>query len=160
MAAALRAMLSRCRWVRFVDPYISQCNSRHRQSLAAFLEILITDRPVGRPDSIEIHTRGDVAAIEHQRRFYERIIPSGIKVSVFQWRERTGGQRLHNRYILTDLGGVSFHHGLDCGFEGETDDITRLGREQYERRCMQYIKNSSAFDKVIDPLEIVGTYRT
>jgi hypothetical protein len=38
---------------------------------------------------------------------------------------------LNNRYILTDLGGVSFQHGLDAGRKGETDDITRLDLDQH-----------------------------
>ena len=62
----------------------------------------------------------------------KRIIPKGLKVTVFQWKERPNGQKLHNRYILTDLGGVSFHHGLDTGKEGEIDDITLLNLEQVQ----------------------------
>jgi hypothetical protein len=160
MAEAVNMMLGCCRWVKFIDPYFVKGKTGHKKSLPAFLKILAAERPVGPPETIEIHTSGDGATTDYLREFYEKIIPAGLHVTLYRWQERPGGQKLHNRYILTDLGGVSFHHGLDCGSEGETDDITLLDREQYERRCKQYIKNSSAFDKVIDPLEIVGTSRS
>jgi hypothetical protein len=63
---------------------------------------------------------------------------------------------LHNRYILTDLGGVSFQHGLDTGADGETDDISRLDLDQYIFRCKQYDPAAPAFDSAADPLMIIG----
>lgn len=65
--------------------------------------------------------------------------------------------RGHNRYILTDLGGVSFSHGLDTGRDGETDDIHRLDLDQYIYHCKQYNPTAPAFDQAADPLEIIGT---
>ncbi|GBE12081.1 MAG TPA: hypothetical protein ENG91_04915 [Desulfobacteraceae bacterium] len=158
MAAAIKMMLGRCRWVKFIDPYLSQCKSGHKRSLTAFMDILKAEKPVGPPGKIEIHTNGDGATIDYLKNFYEKIIPDGIQVTIYQWREKPAGQRLHNRYILTDLGGVSFHHGLDTGADGETDDITRLDREQYELRCKQYDSAAPAFDYAEDPLEISGTF--
>ena len=61
-----------------------------------------------------------------------------LQITLYKWQERPGGQKLHNRYILTGLGGVSFHHGLDTGAEGETDASNRLDLDQYILRCKQY----------------------
>jgi len=155
MAAAVAPMLSLCRWVRFIDPYISKGKQRHRQSLSAFLKILGAARPVGPPEVIEIHTSGNGASPDFPKNFC-KVIPTGLTVSFFQWQERPGGQRLHNRYILTDLGGVAFQHGLDTGAAGETDDITRLGSEQYALRCAQYNITAPAFDQAATPLAITG----
>lgn len=79
-----------------------------------------------------------------------------MQVTLYRWRERPGGQRLHNRYILTDIGGVSFQHGLDTGQAGETDDINRLGLDQYTLRCQQYDPAVPAFDRAEAPLVITG----
>lgn len=156
MTEAVKGMLTCCRWVRFIDPYIAHCNQRHKDSLQAFFSVLFRERAVGPPDTIEIHTSGDGASNDHVKGFYGRITPTGIQVTLYRWKERPGGQRLHNRYILTDIGGVSFLHGLDTGQAGETDDIHRLDLAQYTLRCQQYDPAALAFDRAAEPLIITG----
>lgn len=156
MAAAIEMMLARCRWVKFIDPYFSQTKKGHKQSLSVFLDLLKRARAVGSPEIIEMHSSGNGATADFLNNFYEKIIPAGLQVTLFQWQEKPGGQKLHNRYILTDLGGVVFNHGLDTGADGETDDINRLDRDQYELRCSQYNSSSKVFEPVEKPLVIVG----
>ena len=75
-------------------------------------------------------------------------------------RQKQGGERLHNRYVLSDLGGVSFGYGLDEGDEGETDDITLMDLEQYEARWSQYSGDPpAAFEQEGTAVEVVGTRR-
>ena len=114
MAAKVERLLTLCKWVKFVDPYFSSANRKHGQALSAFLSIIRAERPVGPPEGIEIHTSGNAASMDHLKEFFERIIPTGLTITLFQWQEKPGGQKLHNRYILTDLGGVSFYHGPRC----------------------------------------------
>ena len=38
-----------------------------------------------------------------------------MKVTIFCWREKTGGANFHARYLLTDKGGI----GIDAGFSAE-----------------------------------------
>ena len=74
--------------------------------------------------------------------------------------EKQGGERLHNRYILTDLGGVTFGIGLDEGADGGTDDLALMGRGQYELRWSQYVGNPPAgFEQEGMPVEVIGTRR-
>ena len=159
MASSTGALLSHCRWIKFVDPYFSQCKRRHKLSMTEFFYILANSRPVGPPDKIEIHTSGGGASNDYLKEFYEKIIPKDLKVSLYQWQQKPGGPRLHNRYILTDLGGVSFQHGLDTGGDGETDDINRLDFGQYDSHCKQYDQEASAFDQAAQPIVINGTLR-
>ncbi len=156
MAEALAMLLGRCRWVKFVDPYFVLAKTRHRSSLSAFLRLLAAERPVGPPDAIEIHTGDDGASSEWLRDSYEKAIPKGLRVTLFRWRERPNGQRLHNRYILTDLGGVTFLHGLDSGHDGESDDIMLLDKKQYETRCRQYDPATTEFDPAAEPMLLIG----
>ena len=74
-----------------------------------------------------------------------------------RWQQRHGSDRLHNRYVLTDVGGVSLGVGLDEGKEGETDDISLLTREQFLKRWAQYVDNDGTFDCVDCPTKILGT---
>jgi len=156
MVAAVQQMLACCRWVKFIDPHLSPGTPRYEASLRAFLTVLAGERPVGPPEFIETHSgyHGGTAAFLREK--FQVFIPHGLQLILYQWKERPGGQRLHNRYILTDLGGVSFHHGLDTGADGETDDITRLDLDQYLFRCRQYDPAAPAFDPADEPLIING----
>ena len=137
--------------------YLARVNPTTNVLYKPFLTRLNKERPIGPPEAVEIHTGLHGATTDYLKESFEKFIPAGLSVTLFQWQERPGGQKLHNRYILTDLGGVSFHHGLDAGADGETDDITRLDREQYLIHCKQYDIKCPAFDHAADPLEIIGT---
>ncbi len=158
MATAVQSMLACCSWVKFIDPYISPTRPDYRPSLQAFLKILVNERPVGPPDFVEIHTGLHDATADFLKQKYIDIIPSGLQVTVYQWESIPKEQELHNRYILTDLGGVSFLHGLDTGGGGNNfDDVNRLALTQYTLRCKQYDPAEPAFDQATDPLLITGT---
>ena len=71
-----------------------------------------------------------------------------LTLTVYRWKEREGGEKLHNRYILTGIGGVSFSTGLDEGDLGQTDDVSRLSADTYSQRWddYDYDKRNGAFD--------------
>lgn len=156
MLNSVGVLLSHCRWVKFVDPYLCQCRHNYKLSMTTFFQSLATQEPIGQPENIEIHTSGDGASEEYLKEFYGQILPCGLEAILYRWKEKAGGQGLHNRYILTDIGGVSFLHGLDCGEDGETDDVNRLDVKQYMLRCGQYNPTASAFEHSDPPIVIQG----
>jgi hypothetical protein len=158
IAKAVREMLTLCRWAKFIDPYIGTGRNSYRDSLVEFFSILFDNRPVGLLERVELHTTDDDKwpSPTKLQDLYGKIIPVGSHVMLYQWEQRAGGPALHNRYILTDLGGVEFSHGLDTGSVGETDDITRLTQEQYNRYHNQYNPETHDFDPVGNPIKIKG----
>ena len=74
-------------------------------------------------------------------------------------RERSGQEKLHNRYILTELGGVSLGVGLDEGQDGATDDLVLLDRGVYYERWKQYASDPPAFDLLEEAVEVTGAKR-
>jgi hypothetical protein len=86
-------------------------------------------------------------------------LPRNVTIEFVRWKQRDGGEKLHNRYILTDLGGVSFGVGLDEGKAGETDDLLLLPRTQYERRWSQYAGDDGTFERVDTPATVQGIGR-
>ena len=85
---------------------------------------------------------------------FPRHLPAGQKVTIRRLTERPGGERLHNRYILTEHGGVSFGAGLDER-PGATDDLQVLDRKTYDKRWRQYSGTSLAFDRSDGDVTIV-----
>jgi hypothetical protein len=87
--------------------------------------------------------------------YLPHIVPTGLTLTVRRWKNRVAGERLHNRYVLTDIGGVQFGVGLDEGDPGTTDDVTRLAPDSYRRRLEEFTGPAYAFD-LEGELVIVG----
>ena len=81
------------------------------------------------------------------------VFPDDFELSVTfkSLTSREGNERLHNRYVLSNLAGVCFMHGLDEG-EG-TDDVSILSEDGYNKRWEHYTTNN-VFD-LIEECEII-----
>lgn len=165
MADAVAPALRCSSIVIFVDPHFGPERPRHRRPFEAFLERILRQRPGHPPNRVEVHTSAVGTGTESffrgecQARL-RRCIPEGMRIVVRRLHQRTGGEMLHNRYILTDLGGVAFGVGLDDGDDGENDDLTLMDRAQYELRWSQYAGDPPAgFGQEETPVEVEGERR-
>ena len=68
---------------------------------------------------------------------------------------RSGGMKLHERFILTDIGGVKVGPGLDDGRDSEDFEVMLLKRNMYEKQWDDYVERPS-FDLAEDPIIIAG----
>jgi hypothetical protein len=50
------------------------------------------------------------------------------------------GDKLHNRFVLTDVGGVSLPYGTQALGVSVFDDLSLLYRGQYEERWWQFTR--------------------
>jgi hypothetical protein len=159
LAAAVSPLVRAAKSVIFIDPHFDPYKARVRNTLKAFLEECLIGRVGLTLERTEFHTTfkpeiGDFAG-ECLRQFPQRI-PTGISLRIVRWRERVGGDGLHNRYILTERGGVRLAWGLDEGSPAQTDDISLLEPGVYDTRWAQYCSDQPAFD-FVDDLVVVGT---
>ncbi|MBC8125876.1 MAG: translation initiation factor IF-2 N-terminal domain-containing protein [Gloeobacteraceae cyanobacterium ES-bin-144] len=89
------------------------------------------------------------------------IRPAWARVDFFVWKQQKYGEKLHDRFVLTELGGVMFSVGLDARqnsadrddpeFDYEMDGSTvvaRLGQRLYEKTWADYQGTPAAFDLV------------
>ena len=159
MADCVAPLLRVCQEILFIDPHFRPKEDRYQRPLREFLTVLI-ERPLNEfPVRVEIHTGEDLGAgffkAECQK-WLPNITPKGMKVRLVQWRQKNGGEKFHNRFILTDKGGVMFGVGLDDsdGADGETDDVTLLDEDVYKLRRKQYTSDP-AFD-FIDEIVVEG----
>lgn len=104
--------------IKLIDPHLDANNSRHRRPLVAFLRCV---RPGARVDVF----CGDAKRQDHLRRGIERALelarPEGVEVRLYLRPQAT----LHNRYVLTEGGGLFFSTGLDDHDDGanRTDEV-------------------------------------
>jgi hypothetical protein len=154
VAGALDGLLINCRHMHFVDPHFDPSASRYCNVIEALLGKASTDEP--RLERAMLHClenerKPALEQFEISARKLAQRIPAGVVLEFRRWRERDGGERFHNRYLLTDLGGVQFPGGLDEGATGETDDLHLLSREQYQHRWAQFVDGNGAFELADEP---------
>jgi hypothetical protein len=89
-------------------------------------------------------------------RYLPTVVPDGLTLVIRRLQKRVGEGKPHNRYILTDLGGVMFGNSFDEGDPGETDDVALLSNHAYQRRLGEYAGSKLAFD-LEGEVELVGS---
>ena len=145
MATHLKPMLLCATRILFIDPHFRPSEQRFRNPLEQFLKIICDG---SRDVTLEYHT-GDTISQDllqkHCQQYLPRIIPPDFTLTVRRWEERNIGEELHDRYILTDIGGVKIPRGLDESDRYNLDeskrgkiDISRLSYETWQQRLEDY----------------------
>lgn len=141
--------------VLVIDPYF---RADQGDKLVALREIcaVVADRNV----PVEVHfadeARGYAPCVADATRVLPDALPSNAKVTMHCWREQAGGPRLHNRFILTDVGGVQFGDGIERGERGHDDRISILEESTRARLWDQYAGARPAFEPAGAPCQFRG----
>lgn len=167
LANSVATLLRCCQHAVFVDPYFDTVQ-RFLEPLENCLKTLMNERYGSDSPKIELHTSieryfdakdyrdNSIETKEASmiiKRLQERlpeVIPRNLSVRVVIWKEKPRGQKLHNRYLLTDIGSVMYGTGLDCNKElnqGQTDDIACLSEESHRTRWDEFVEGR-AFEMV------------
>jgi hypothetical protein len=157
IANVLSAMLINCRRLHLVDPNFGAEERRYRDVLVALMDVLAVNDV--RPDEVCLHC-SDKASLEFFKEAISKMhsqLPAGIAIKVVRWKREGGTDQVHNRYVLTDLGGVFLGTGIDRSDKtrpNETDDLSLLTPEQYRRRWAQYVDKDGTLEvaEELDPI--------
>jgi hypothetical protein len=152
-------MLGNCTEMHLVDPHFNPEKARFRRVLEALLEVVAESNASLRVVRVHcIAANLGLAFFEQEAAKMAGSLPNGVTIAFSRWKEKQqGGEKLHNRYVLTNIGGVSLGVGLDEGEPGETDDVHLLTREQYRLRWEQYVGPNGAFACADLPTSVRGT---
>lgn len=159
MAECAAPLLKIANKVRFIDPYFEPDSRRYQLPLIAFLDSALTARSKDRPlRCIEYHTASSEPADAFDARCLAelpRVLPHGVSMWVVRWNKP-----MHNRYILTDRGGISFSHGLcDDGRACEppqTDLAALLEEPVHTALWNEYDSSGSNRDAKAKRTQVVG----
>lgn len=156
MAAVVSALVENCDELHLVDPHFGPEMPKWRRVLERILD-LVGSRKSGPPSKICLHCRSKatLAFFESEADALAARIPAGVTLTFKRWSERTNGEKFHNRYLLTDIGGVIFGVGLDAGSASQTDDVNLMDAVQFLKRWGQF-NDACAFDLIDEPKPIVG----
>lgn len=155
MANCVQPMLSLCSDVLFIDPHFNPDYIKYRNTLSQFLSQISENAKICR---IEYHLGDNLGGSHFRDQCNQKIpplIPKGMEVKFIRWKQLDEGEKLHPRYILTELGGVSIEVGLDEGNLGETTDINLLSEAIYTKRWNDFQQATAAY-QFIDKLTVEG----
>jgi hypothetical protein len=144
MAACVQSLLSQCDEVLFVDPYFGPGKRSHLEPLIQFLQAIARRGQRRKPSRIEYHAGNqDKDTVRVQQNLEQHIKPhllAGAKFSLVRWDK----EQMHNRYILTDRGGVMFGHGLDKSDGNATthDTVSLLDDQTCAALMVDYSRTS------------------
>lgn len=158
IAAAISNMIRNADELHLIDPNFGPENPRHRIVVESIAQEL-ADGILKGNRTVIVHCRKK-STLEFFEETVENEMAQGISKKITirfkRWNERAGGEKLHNRYVLSRVGGVTLGVGLDEGTYGQTDDINLMDKEQFRKRWDQYVCGT-AFDLVDEPKEARGT---
>lgn len=115
--------------------------------------------------SVVIHVHASDAGLSYQefervaKRAMPRMLPLGTAVTLHYWRARQPGEfgaRFHNRYILTDVGGVQFGDSIEQGDPGQHDRLSILGRGERADLWSTFYGSTPAYDPAGQPFIITA----
>lgn len=144
-AQALQLLLLASSRIVIVDPYFRADQTDKTAPLAAFCSLIN-----GRIGEVHVHFSDEALSyslcMSHAQRALPSCIPVGVKVSLHCWKRRAGGPRLHNRYLLTDVGGVQFGDSIEQGERGQHDRVSILDEASRARLWEEFVGPVPAFD--------------
>jgi hypothetical protein len=118
LAHAMGPLLRTAQTVRFVDKYFKFDDPRYKDTLRESLSII---SGCGRSNiRCEVHfadhaTCPPIREIELRvGQWLRGVIPVGMSLVLFDWKERSGGEDFHDRFLLTDKGGLTIGAGFSA----------------------------------------------
>jgi len=173
MARAASPLLRSAKHIVFVDPYFDVLQDCYLQSFQSFFSEIWQSNTYQRPQ-VEIITglkgcweRGtgqprqdDINSFQNECTARLSVfVPQGCRIKMHLFKEKRGGQQLHNRYILTNLAGIKFPAGLGCGPANRRtgDDLSLISNGSIRQLWGIYTnRRPAAFDEVIPSFDIDG----
>jgi hypothetical protein len=153
-AAALRLLIAASHHIAFVDPYFRADQGEKTAMLLGFCELVAKRSGV----VFDVHASEAKFSFAEQRRHAERALPqalpTGLSVTIRSWRERDRGERFHNRYLLTNVGGVQFGDGIERGGTGQHDRVSILSEADRAHLWSQFYGDALAFDLAGSPIVV------
>lgn len=126
----------------FIDPYLDPSEANYKD-LPRLISAAMQKKPM---PHIEIHRkitdgkRNIVANPEWEKRFNCELLPAlpvGAKIEVFLWDE------MHNRYLISNVIGISMAHGFDTSLrEKAITTWSRLSKEHSDDIRAEFDANS------------------
>ena len=130
IAESLLTIAKMAKEIDMVDPYFSiKCDIEPNQDYFSPLKELILklEKAAVSPKLIRVHYSKckqpvDNIGTENIKKF----LPKGYRLKLYRWKQIKGGEHFHDRYFLTDIGGIFVGAGLSATKSAQTANFLLL----------------------------------
>ena len=157
LATAMSFLLKTARSVLFVDAYYDPFNVKYQNTLQACLSLVHEANPeaVCQVHHLDHQRCPPAEAIEREAHTkFRTVIPAGMTVTIYRWREKDGGEGFHARYLLTDKGGIRIDAGFSAEGNQQTTDMALMAFDLSQSRMEALARNADVFELVEPVLQI------
>lgn len=157
LSEALKGLLRFGSRLVFVDPFFDPFDAGQKRMFSRCLNII---HDVNERASCEIHYRfhDDSFSNEtlegHAATLFRDILPEGMPVTIYCWREKERGEDFHARYLLTEKGGIRVDAGFDLVGEHQHTDVTLMNLELVQLRLTSFSRSSEDYELVEPVIEV------
>jgi len=163
LASAMRPLLRSAGKILFVDRFFNLENPRYKETLRSCLAVISAH---GRQAiSCEIHygdhdKRAPASLVEEKAsRWLSGVIPNGMSITLFCWKEKIGGADLHARHLLTDRGGINVESGFEAVGQHQKVLLSLLDQTVRERAMSAFSRESDVYELIEPILEVASDGR-
>jgi hypothetical protein len=152
-------LLETAKSVLFVDAYYDPFNAKYQSTLRECLKLVHLANPQAR---CEIHHKDHqkcppAEAIEREAKLkFRTVIPQGMTVTIYRWREKDGGADFHARYLLTDRGGIKIDAGFSAEGNGQKTDMSLMDITLAQERREALDRDADIYELVEPVLQIAS----
>ena len=156
LATGLQSALRFGRRIVFVDPFFAPYERRYKDIFSRLLSIAKELNPQA---NCEVHyryhkdNRNNLELGRKAARFKD-MVPDGVSLTIYCWREREDGEDFHARYLLMEQGGISIDAGFDPVGAHQTTDVSLMGLELSRIRLAMFAREATTYELVGPVLEI------
>ena len=158
LANAMGPMLRSARTLLFVDRFFEISDRRYQETLKACLEVVHSSN--AKKVCCEIHycdhdsrPSPDIIARDAYR-WLGGVIPDGMSIALYVWREKDGGEDFHARYLLTDVGGINVEAGFSALGDHQNVQLALLPSDFVQAKLENFERGSTVYHLVEPVLEI------
>jgi hypothetical protein len=92
-------------------------------------------------------------------RWLAGVIPVGMSVRVFGWKEKVGGADFHARFLLTDRGGMNVEAGFSADGSHQKVFLVLLEGQVCQEKLSAFARGSTQYELIEPVLEIFSDGR-
>jgi hypothetical protein len=149
LAECAALLLASSEEIMLIDPNFDATEPRFKDPLMSFLGTKASGKPWRRCE-LHVDRPADDSVLEnrkyHVKRQLAEVIPTGTTLQLHFWSRKAGGEKLHPRFLLTELGGIQFDYGLDAGdAPGDTTIVTLMDHDLWLAVRADYTVPSPSF---------------
>jgi hypothetical protein len=158
LAAAMAPLLRTAGRILLVDKYFKFDDQNCKETLREMLSISAAGRQSCVP--FEIHFADHLRCPPIQEiqlrvgRWLQDVIPAGMSVVLFCWKERNGGEDFHDRFLLTDKGGMTIGAGFSASGPHQNAQIGLLDPVVWSAKLSALDRSSTVYELADRVLEV------